>query len=77
MASWGNPSVAVSHVTSGMETETQGVQLGVCLSKIGKPCLSALPHPDAADAVTQLCLLPAPAAAARPGEASSSLPARD
>lgn len=61
MVSWGNRSVTVGRVTSGMETETQGFRLGVCLSKIGRSWVSALPRPNAVDVVTPLCLLPAAA----------------
>lgn len=63
MVSWGNRSVAVGRVAAGMETETHGFRLGVCLSKIGRSWVSALPRPNAVDVVTQLCLLPAPRAA--------------
>lgn len=35
VALWGNPSVAVGHIAAGMETETQGFQLGgVCLKSV-------------------------------------------
>lgn len=54
-ASWGNSSVAVGQVAAGMETETPGFQLGVCLSKISIFWVSAFPHPVT---VTQLHLLP-------------------
>lgn len=60
MVSWGNRSVTVGRVAAGMETETQGFRLGVCLSKNGRSWVSALPRPNALDVVTQLCLLPAP-----------------
>lgn len=60
MVSWGNRSVTVGRVAAGMETETQGFRLGVCLSKIGRSWVSALPRPNAVDVVTQPCLLPAP-----------------
>lgn len=73
--------MAVGRVAAGMETETQGFRLGVCLSKIGRSRVSSLPRPNAVDVVTQLCLLPAPAAAscalppATEGRQSRPLPA--
>lgn len=60
MVSWGNRSVTAGRVAEGMETETHGFRVGVCLSKIGTSRVSALPRPNAVDVVTQLCLLPAP-----------------
>lgn len=47
MVSWGNRSVTVGRVAAGMETETQRFRLGVCLSKIGRSRVSALPRPNA------------------------------
>lgn len=70
---WRNSSVAVGQVAAGMEIETQGFQLGVCLSKISIFWVSAFPHPDTVT-VTQLCLLPAgraePSSAAGDGAAA-------
>lgn len=43
--------MSVGQVAAGMEIETQGFQLGVCLSKISIFWVSAFPHPDT---VTQL-----------------------
>lgn len=79
MVSWGNRAVTVGRVTSGMETETQGFRLGVCLSKIFRSWVSDLPRPNPVDVVTLLCLLPAPAVASsrsqrwRDGRAGCSL----
>lgn len=67
MVSRGSRSVTVGRVASGMETETQGFRLGVCLSKTGRSWVSVLPRPNAVDVVTLLCLLPAPAVASRDG----------
>lgn len=54
------PLVAVGRIAAGMESETRGFP-SVCVEN-EQTWVSALPHPDAVDAVTQLCPLPAPAA---------------